>query len=793
MSTVTTAQEYIDIYYSKLKKELDARGLQISKVGLIGLILHILGYSQQDIKLYYDTLFKEAFIATSDRYENLVMHGSVYGYTPTLAVPASLVGNISFDPAILPINASDDQTIILSGLKVKLDSYVYTMESKYIFKNNMCKIVDSSGNISTVPVSSTNPSIPIKEFKQYDTVTYSYAIPFYVYNSYYSIVIELGADSNLSVSDIDIQVKEDGSDVYTKYEYKLVNYSSSSLDKHVFAQFLPNNKVLIELGSGVHGKYIPNSTITITIKTTYGAAGNISSQTLTPYAGTLQIFNSSTSGAYTINVTDGVSVEIDYADNGQDQILSSELRSTILNFIRHRNNLVSELDFYDILKKYFEDFEVMFKKTHVMDNNIYVFTPFRDLYQLPIRSRSISVKHSEFNPKLKCLVYNPTFTLENGIEYISPFLYSVDYILRQYKAYILKQLTSSFFSSVETNYVPTDGTQLVALPLTFYASYNQVLDNTRLMVQSYESITDYTFLIDIPLLGIKNQCLNLSTDNVVDMYYYNTLDGTGIIFDPVDIIIKVYKSGILYFTYKLLSFSMVSDISDILSLKTFDGFVVDYFEDQDDTLSDSQQNILSSFNTESYVLNIPVLQASTYEDDPEYYLSKFIDMFASLVIEENRMISDDVQLRFINTDVILADQVKSSTKQSLDLNIKFPLHLSIKIIAYKDYIYEHNVDVMTEKNTLIETLAQKLFSSYTGTSPAIYQTQIIEIIHDLKWIKSCEVIITDDSGTQIPNNNIEILPQSQIINKLTKLQAVTYCPFYVWWNLDDISVTINYE
>lgn len=793
-STLSTAQEFIDTYYDKLKTELNARGLQISKVGLIGLILHILGFSQQDIKLYYDTLFREAFVATSDKYENLVMHGSVFGYTPGLSSPASLTGNISFDTSVLPVSTSSNKTITLTGLQLKLDNFVYTLESSYLFKNAMCQIIDTNGNVTTVPVSTTNPLVPIQNFKQYEEEEYAYTIPFYVYNSYYSLVIDMKTADDVYICDLEVSIQENGSDVYIPYEYKLVNYSSSSNDRHVFVQFLPNGKLLIELGSGVHGKYIPNSFVNVKVKTTYGEAGNISKQTLIPFAGTLRIYDNDTSSSYTVNITSGVTVEVDYASGGTNQLLSTDLRSAILEFIRHRNNLLSETDFYDIVKKYFEDYELMFKKTHVMDNNIYLFTVFRDLYQLPVRSRSISVKHPEFNPSMKCFVYKPTFILENNIEYISPFLYVLDFTVRQYKAYIIKDLISAYFSNVVVEYTPETGNDIIALPLTFYSSYNPTLDNARFMVQSYESITDYVFLMDVPLLNISNYCLNIAADNIVDMYYYNTTEGTGIIFDKVDIILKVYKSGILYFTYTLNNFSMVSDISDILSLKTFDGFVVDYYDESTSSLTDTiQQQVASSFNKDSYVLNIPVMQTATYEEDSDYYLTKFTDTFGSLAFEENRMISDDVQLRFINTDAILAEQVKASTKQAHNINLKFPLHLSIRIVAYQKYILENNIDTIVEKQTLLETLAQTLFDKYTGTSVSFYQTQIIEIVHDLKWVKYCTVTITDDTGLNIPDNNIELLSQANIINSLDKLGAVTYCPFYLWWNLDNIEITINYE
>lgn len=791
MSTISTAQEYIDKYYNQLKKELNARGLQISKVGLIGLLLNILGFSQQDIKLYYDTLFRETFLATADKDENITMHGSIFGYNPGLAIPATITGNISFNTAVLPISSSNNRTITLTDLTVKSDNLVYTLEADYIFKGTNCEIVDSNGNVTTVPVSVNNPSVPIQSFRQYETEVYSYSIPFYVYNSYYSIVLELSdSDAKKYISSLKVEIQEDGKENYEEYEWKLVNYSSSPSDKHVFVQFL-DNKILIELGSGVHGKYIPNSNVKFTIQTTYGTLGNISKQTLKPQNGILKVYDNDTDASYSIPVSTGIDVEVDYASGGTDPLREQALRQAIIEFIRHRNNMMSENDFYDIVKKYADDFELMFKKTHVMDNNIYLYVPYRDLYQNPIRSRSISLKHIEFNPDLKCYVYNPIWTLENGKSYISPFLYVIDFTLRQYKGYILEESTSTYFDNVTVNYTPITGNEIIALPLTLYTNYSSAIDSTRIMVQSYESITDYTFMLTSEQLGFHNQCLTLSTDNIVDIYYYNVERGTGIIFDPFDIQIDVYKQGVHYFTYKLANYRVTRDISDILSLKTFDGLITDY--DIEDTLQPTQHQISLMFNDNAYVLNIPVMEYDLYEKDPSYYLDKSINLFGSIAFEENRMISDDVQIRYINTDVILSEITQHLTKQKYKMDITFPLHLKIHIYANAAYITEHEIDTLAERENLRNLLAQTLFDVYTGTSISFYETQIIEIIHDMPWVKWCQIFVTDDKGNSIPDNNIESNEQKITINSLNKFQAVSFCPYYWWWDLNNIEIEMTFE
>ena len=60
----STPEEFVDYYYEKLKTDLAVYNIKISKVGFIGFLFNMLGYTHFDVKTYYDSLFKEAFVAT---------------------------------------------------------------------------------------------------------------------------------------------------------------------------------------------------------------------------------------------------------------------------------------------------------------------------------------------------------------------------------------------------------------------------------------------------------------------------------------------------------------------------------------------------------------------------------------------------------------------------------------------------------------------------------------------------------------------------------------------------------
>lgn len=796
LQKLTTPTEYVNHYFGQFKNELNARGLQASKVGLIGYNLHVLGFTQSDVKSYYDFLFREAFLGTADKFENLTMHGSVYGYKPGFSQPARVVGNFELDLNNLPTDNVGSRTVFIEGLQIIQDSMKFTLDARYIIIGNVCQITDASGKVTNIPFSLANPKIPIIDLLQYEKQTVTFAAPFYLFGAYYSTILDL-QNADQSICAVKVYVKESGTDIYTEYTTELVDYLTGPEEKTIFIKPLPGNKLLIDLGSGVHGKYIPNAQIRVEIKTTYGSKGNISKQDVIPQSGFFRVFENDTNtgqslGSYTIDIGNSILAKMDYADAGADILDGEDLRKDIISYVRSRDNLMSETDFYDIINKYVPDFLLMFKKTHVVDNVTYCFLPFRDNYQLPIRSQSISVKHPEFNPDNACYVYKPTFQL-NNTTYISPFLYVVDYNMRYYKGFIVYESVTTYFNKVTDEINKDNNKSTVSVPLTLMVKYNEQLNNTDFILQSYESIRDYVFYISIPLLGIDNICMTAIGGIASKYQYYDTEVGNGLIFKTIDISIKAYKGGVHVYTYDVENFSMVTDISDLLTLKSFEGFVI---ESELPILQASALDNLSVsqiFSSDTYILNIPVMRLDEYDNDSDYYTQKFANLFGIMITDHPRMMSDDVQMRFINTDLIPANIVKQSLKQGYNFDIKFPLHLNIQITAYKEMVNSLGINTIDSQFQLKLQLAKKLHDKYTGTAVSFYRTQIIDLVHDLTWVKHCNISVYDDTGIEIPNSDFEIQDQKQIIAGLDKLSAVGYTPMYVWWDLDNIVVNIIFE
>jgi hypothetical protein len=758
--SLTTPDEYISYYYNLLKTELDKKDLQISKVGLIGYLLNIFGYTQFDVKQYYDYLFKEGFLSTADVDDNLILHGSIFRYFPANANPASIVGTFEFDFSKIPTKSSSvvKREIYITDLKINVGGLIYTLDSQYLIVNTssnyMCQITDSDGKIFNIPFLYANPTISIRDLNQYSSEEVIFNSPNYSRGTYYAYSISI--DENVYLADISVYVNN------AEYEIKTIKWDSEATDQVVFVRQL-SNKILIELGSGVHGNYIPNSEIKVIVKTTSGTQGNISIQEINPYYGNVIVYDTldddTVEGPLLADISTFVTVNVEYGENGADPLSGADLRSAILDYVYTRDNLISELDFDKVLGAVTSDNFVLFKKTDFIDNIIYNFVPFKNKQLIPIRSLSYSPSKTEFDD---AGMYRPNFTI-NDATYISPFLYSWDSFLHVYKGYIISPIVRSYFSDISTENNIDEIPPSLSLTMTYLDSTDEV----RFDVTSYEELTDYSAIISIPEVNVTDESMTKVDSNTFRYVY-----PSGVIYDEMDVSVDVYDttSSVKMFTYLVEDVKIITDISDIFYLKTYG-------------------------DTTSYVLNVPVIPIADFELDEDYYIQKFINLFGSIGLDnKTKMISDEVQLRFINADRISSTILEELTTSGLDFELVLPLKIQIDIHGSKSSVINNQVSVSSVKSQLELELAQFLVSNYTGTQISFYKTKIIDFVHNYgSWIKSVSVTITDSSTipNEISGGNIETYNQSDILDQLSVFQRAVYCPVYFYWDINNITINVS--
>ncbi|MFW6219377.1 MAG: hypothetical protein ACOC33_00785 [bacterium] len=433
-----TPQEYITEYAQKLRNDLNMYDLDVNYFGFVGFILNALGWGRFDSSQYYDFLFKEAFISTSDKDENLTLHGSIHNYNPTPGIPSQAIGNIHFDFDALPrFNSSimNSREVHFGGNDIyfDIDQFRFYVQSKYIFYQdaNQIKtiIIDPDGKIEHIPSASRQITVPLRNTKQYDIENINIKLPHYPFGSYYSYSIDL---SKSFLYDIDIEVKESDSSEFNKYEYSFIKFLQDGNSKTVFLKNLSPMSFVIEFGSGIHGNWTPNSTVNIKIYSTHGSKGNLSHKNeyavkiKSPIYMTTHYHNSD---AQISNISPKLfNIEFEYSEGGKDMASGPQLRDNIITYIQSRDNLINDIDFKNIYEKYHtkNDFKFLLRKIGPIDNTFYLYNVFRNKYMniIPTTNKFIEVLKYNDSSLIFSNINIETFHDDNGtLKYGEEYVY----------------------------------------------------------------------------------------------------------------------------------------------------------------------------------------------------------------------------------------------------------------------------------------------------------------------------------------------------------------------------------
>jgi hypothetical protein len=399
-----TPQEFIEYYSTQMKLELSVYDLQVNKLGFIGFFLNLLGYTNYDAKQYYDSLFKESFIATSQETENLYFHSATYGYLPTFATPSNAFGDVIFDFALLPkmpAGVVKREAIIGADevINFEQDGYNFISESKYKFIESVdgysSIVTTKEGRVNQIPSANSEVHAPFQDFNQYKIEEFTLTLPNYSFGTYYPYVVEI---DDGHISDITVSIKTKNSSTEEEYQVKYVKYFEESFSKTVFLRKLTSKKFVVEFGSGVRGAYIPSATVNISVKITKGEQGNISKESYIGPKNYVVIVNYY-SAAYNNKIKTlaaqsaqkFIKMHFQYSKDGENPLTGDELRNQIVSHIQSYDMLVSERDFYNIAQKYINDFKFLFKKTNVQENIFYLCRSFRDKYQLVCPTTNLTI------------------------------------------------------------------------------------------------------------------------------------------------------------------------------------------------------------------------------------------------------------------------------------------------------------------------------------------------------------------------------------------------------------------
>jgi hypothetical protein len=639
LDKLTIPEEFVTHYYEQLKSDLATQNIQLSKVGFAGFMFNLLGNTQFDVKTYYEYLFKEAFPITALDNKNLGYHSDVFGYVPALGQYSKLFGNLELNIDALPMLLGHVAKREINFSKVKLDvgGLMFTLAADYkvVLKKSgsnvvgHVEIITVEGKQKLIPFQMADPVFAIYDFNQYELETTTFVSPDYVFGTSYSYSVSIPDDDYVTRIDVDVSGES--------YDTSRNKSFAGPDDKVIFYEITPDNKLNIDLGSGINGKYIPGETVKITVYMTKGDLGNIGSQQLKVSSGDIHIFDYASDGTVVAQLVNPASVNavltvnIERGDGGKDPLQGKELRDELIKYIQSRDNLCSETDYRYILDDYFDDYEVLFKKMKMCENVFYVYQFFKDRYKNPIYTTSLSILETDFtSTMIDNNIYYPEFEVDGEL-FVSPFLFIYDPLFNVYNGHIVKKEPVFYSTSVSL----VDPDDLETPPLVFLQlEYN--VNTTTILIKSYQDIAAFKFTLNIPTLEMNDIILSPSVEE-------NTLEyiHSGILTDIVDITIEIYDIlDIHRFSILFEEVQQVVDISDLLKLKTY-----------------------TKKDLERYIVNVSLIHKDTYFADEEYYLNKIIRILSEVDIDQNRMISDEVQVRLLNTYNIEANYLRKITAQ----------------------------------------------------------------------------------------------------------------------------------
>jgi hypothetical protein len=139
--------------------------------------------------------------------------------------------------------------------------------------------------------------------------------------------------------------------------------------------------------------------------------------------------------------------------------------------------------------------------------------------------------------------------------------------------------------------------------------------------------------------------------------------------------------------------------------------------------------------------------------------------------------------------------IYSKDFEFIPYKFKFPLLMNIGIRANKENVVENKIDLISEKDTILTQIADKLQTEFTGTDIEYYNGKIIDfIISNRSWIKDVTVTVTDSSTpkNELPNG-IETKDDTDLLDliKSNKLEVVKYTSAFYWWDINNINVSIT--
>jgi hypothetical protein len=422
-----TPQEFINEETENVKSFFkDNNDLQINKLGVLGYFINLLGNIRYDSTQYYQKLFQEANVITARDEKNLYLHGAIYKYNFSFAEPSVAEGSFIFDFSLLPLDSSlIKRTVTFQDIAFQIDGIHFKSDTIYKFVEEgdsyYAILYLPDGTITHIPSSSSQIIAPFMNVYQQISKTEKFKLTNYPAFSYYSHKFNTG---DLFLNNLDVYVKErnktyDNNSKGDLFEVKSIKLEENSTTKSCFLTMLQSQEYLLEFGSGIRGKHIPEAEITLIKNLTNGEDGNIGVEyTLKPESTSRAILKKYKDNLnYTsINLsTSLINIHFEYSNNGVNPKIDNELRKDIIKHIQTRDFLISKNDFNNLTDIDDNEFVYTFKKSAIQRNDFFLHQCFRDENQIPIKTLCYNFPSIELGSNIQNLSYSSIYDTEGSL------------------------------------------------------------------------------------------------------------------------------------------------------------------------------------------------------------------------------------------------------------------------------------------------------------------------------------------------------------------------------------------
>ena len=320
---------------------------------------------------------------------------------------------------------------------------------------------------------------------------------------------------------------------------------------------------------------------------------------------------------------------------------------------------------------------------------------------------------------------------------------------------------------------------------------------TSIAIASPDNGENYEFTCNInklPQNAASNITVNLtmttnSYDMTQDREYY--MEYTGDIIEATDEEGKAKSSVCVFVSPKIKASNIpTGQVTFKITLK-YKGVNITTYKQSCIFKQDISRIIRSDVHKFSdglcYACNVPVILKEWYDKNLDYLDQEILSRF--LYLSENfntyGMLTDRINVKFVRTcgksvNMRLNNYMPNPVKTySDDFSIDLPAKIHVKLYVSEDIRIDIN-DLITEAKNIIYTFLQLK----SGFNANIYRSELARYLHDsLEDIMFCEVVEPTDEI--IYNFDIDKIPRSQYE------VLYQYCPEYIWFDKDNITVDVK--